>query len=84
MAYKKLLLDVDGTLLDFDASAAKSLEILFKRRGYTFTDEVHPLYSAINEGLWERYERGEIPRERVLVDRFTMMFERLGIPENGA
>lgn len=83
MAYKKLLLDVDGTLLDFDKSAEKGLETLFAQRGYPFDETIFPLYDMINVGLWERYERGEIPRERVLVDRFTIMFERLGIDEKG-
>lgn len=80
MTYKKLLLDVDGTLLDFDASAAKSLEILFEQRGYPYTDHVFERYDVINAGLWERYEKGEIPRARVLVERFTLLFEDLGIP----
>ena len=84
MTYKKLLLDVDGTLLDFDASAEKSLEILFGQRGYPFDEKVFPLYTVINNGLWERYERGEIPREQVLVDRFTIMFDKLGIDEAGS
>lgn len=83
MKYKKLLLDVDGTLLDFDKSAEKALETLFGQRGYPYNETIFPLYEEINVGLWERYERGEIPRERVLVDRFTIMFERLGIPEKG-
>ena len=83
MTYKKLLLDVDGTLLDFDRSAEKGLETLFRQRGYPFDEKIFPLYEKINVGLWERYERGEIPRERVLVDRFTIMFEELGIDEKG-
>lgn len=83
MKYKTLLMDVDGTLLNFDASAARSLEILFNERNYPFDDSVFPLYERINSGLWERYEKGEISRDRVLVDRFTLMFEELGIAEKG-
>lgn len=83
MPYKKLLLDVDGTLLDFDASAEKSLEILFGQRGYVFNETVFPAYTRINNSLWQKYERGELPRERVLVDRFTMLFGELGIAETG-
>ena len=51
MTYKKLLLDVDGTLLDFDASAARSLEILFGQRNYLFDSNVFPLYTEINNSL---------------------------------
>ncbi len=84
MTYKKLLLDVDGTLLDFDASAERSIEKLFGQRGYPFDENVFPLYTEINNGLWEQYERGELSRDRVLVDRFTIMFGRLGIDEAGS
>ncbi len=83
MNYKKLLLDVDGTLLDFDASAAKAIEILFERKNYAYSPEVFSLYTEINQSLWERYERGELSRERVLVDRFTMLFSKLGIEQDG-
>ncbi len=83
MKYKTLLFDVDGTLLNFDVSAEKSLERLFAERNYPFDDGIFPLYTRINNGLWERYERGEMPRDRVLVDRFTLMFEELGIGEKG-
>ena len=83
MTYKKLLLDVDGTLLDFDRSAEKGLETLFTQRGYSYDETIFPLYETINNGLWERYERGEISRDRVLVDRFTIMFSQLGIDEKG-
>ena len=81
MPYKKLLLDVDGTLLDFDKSAEKALETLFGQRGYPYNETIFPLYEEINVGLWERYERGEISRDRVLVDRFTIIFWMEGAEE---
>lgn len=84
MTIKKLLLDVDGTLLNFDASAEKGLQTLFEHRGYPWSERVFELYTVINDGLWEQHERGEIPRDRVLVDRFTMFFAELGIDEKGA
>ena len=71
MTYKKLLLDVDGTLLDFDASAERSIEILFGQRGYPFDENVFPLYTEINNGLWEQYERGELS-EGVRVHKMTI------------
>lgn len=80
---RKLLLDVDGTLLDFNASAKLSLEGLFASRGYKWEDSVFDQYCEINEGLWQQYEKGLLARERVLVDRFTILFERLGISEKG-
>lgn len=84
MSFSKLLLDVDGTLLNFDASAEKALETLFDRRHYVYSDRVFERYTVINNGLWEKHERGEMPRDRVLTERFTMLFAELGIDEEGA
>lgn len=80
---KNLLLDVDGTLLDFNAAAEASLRTLFAGRGYEWRETVFPLYEKINQGLWEQYEKGLLPREKVLVNRFNMLFEQLSIDEKG-
>ena len=44
------------------------------------TDEMLAEYSKINRKYWQKLERGEITREEVLVNRFGMLFEELGIP----
>ncbi len=79
MTYKTILLDVDGTLLDFNASAAISIRNLFNRYGWDYNDGVFETYERINTSLWEKYEKGEMPREEVLTTRFRMLFDRLGI-----
>lgn len=84
MKISTILFDADGTLWDFDASAKRSIETIFNRRGYQFTDEVFDRYEKINKGLWKRYERGEMPRDRVLTERFDMLFTELGINAEGA
>ena len=84
MKFRKLLFDADGTLWDFNASARISIEEGFKRRGLVYSDYVFERYDVINNGLWERYERGEIARDRVLVERFEILFDELGIQEDAA
>ena len=84
MRFRKLLFDADGTLWDFNASARLSIGNGFKRRGYDYPDTVYKRYEVINKGLWERYERGEMPRDRVLVERFELLFAELGIQEDAA
>lgn len=81
---KTILFDADGTLWDFDASAVYSIRKIFERRGYEYSDMVFERYNVINNGLWERYERGEMSRDRVLVERFDLLFEELGIDAEGA
>ena len=81
---KKLLFDADGTLWDFDASARLGFETIFTRRGWDYTPAFFDGYTRINNGLWERYERGEMSRDRVLVERFDLLFAELGIEASGA
>ena len=82
--YKKLLFDADGTLWDFDASARLAFENIFNRRGWEYTPAFFDCYTRINNGLWERYERGEMSRDRVLVERFELLFAELGIDADAA
>lgn len=84
MMIKKLLFDADGTLWDFDASAKLSIQKIFERLGFVYSDHVFDRYNQINLGLWERYERGEMSRDRVLVERFDILFAELGLPVKGA
>lgn len=84
MKKRIILFDADGTLWDFDASAKLSMQTNFARRGYDFSDAVFERYQEINHGLWEKYERGEMPRDRVLTERFDLLFAELGITEKGS
>ena len=77
--YQTLLLDVDGTLLYFEKSQAKALELAFARYGYPLTERIVCLYNQINQSLWKRYERGEITREDVIYGRFEHLFRETGI-----
>ena len=81
---KKLLFDADGTLWDFDASARLGFETIFARRVWDYTPAFFDGYTRINNGLWERYERGEMSRDRVLVERFDLLFAELRIEASGA
>ena len=81
--YTTLLLDVDGTLLDFKASERAALETTFQRHGYLLNDSVKETYHAINSALWGRFERGEISREEVIYSRFVELFRALGIDGDG-
>lgn len=82
MTYKTILLDVDGTLLDFTVSASIALRILFERRGWHYDESVFETYEEINNALWEKYERGEMPREEVLTTRFRQLFDALGVDDD--
>lgn len=77
--YRVLLFDADNTLFDFDACEQQALQTTFARFSIPFHRELARCYHAINQTLWDRYERGEVTRETVVYARFAQLFERFSI-----
>lgn len=76
---KFVFLDVDDTLLDFGKAEAAAIKKTFEHIGITASDELIVRYSEINAAQWRRLEKGEISREQVLVERFNILFDELGM-----
>lgn len=75
-----LFFDLDDTLLDFKAGEAIAIRQTLSRSGIDPTAEMTALYSAINQSQWELLEEGKLTRDQVLLRRFDLLFETLGIP----
>lgn len=76
--YKVLFFDLDGTLLDFNASEREALSHLLADKRIEATEEAFRCYHQINDSMWKMLERGEITRERLQTERFERFFETLG------
>ena len=72
--YDVLLWDVDGTLLNFSESEKWALREAFRSYGIEIDDEIIAVYSAINDSLWKKLERGEVEKQHVLLGRFQQLF----------
>lgn len=74
--YRWFLFDLDRTLWDFDKNAKSALfKLVDSQRlpelfGVTCKEEFFQRYEVINQGLWKRYERGEILKEELRCNRF--------------
>ena len=79
MRYDMILWDVDGTLLNFRYSQKLSLESCLTEIGVTATEEMVEAYDKINEGWWQRLERGEVTKRQLLSGRFLDFFQMYGI-----
>lgn len=77
--FQTIFLDLDDTLLDFSAAERVAIRKTFLQVGIAPTEGVLRRYSALNQLQWECFERGEISRETVLVRRFALLFEELGV-----
>ena len=75
-----VLWDVDGTLLDFNAAERAAIRAMFAAFGLgECTDAMLARYSEINVSFWQRLERNELPKVRVLTGRFEQFFGEYGI-----
>jgi 2-haloacid dehalogenase len=81
--YKTLLFDVDDTLLDFGAAEKLALQFLFEEQNIRLTSEVEEQYKKINQGLWRRFEAGELDRDEVVNTRFSILFNEYGKEMDG-
>ena len=74
-----LLLDLDDTILDFHKAERIAIAKSIRDFGVEPTEAVLGRYHVINKWHWEQLELGKMTREEVLVGRFAMLFEEMGI-----
>ena len=79
---KIVLLDIDDTILDFKACERNAIIKTMEKYGIKATEELINKYSVINKSLWEAFERKEISKPELLVRRFEMFFNPLGVFTN--
>ncbi len=80
MRYELLLLDLDGTLLDYNAGERHALRQVFRDLRLPFDEQLHPhVYRQINNELWNKYEAGRIDREQLRHTRFRRFFGEIGL-----
>jgi len=77
--FEYLFLDLDDTILDFQKAEALALSKTLRSFGLEPTETVLKRYNLINKAHWEALERKELTREQVLVGRFHVLFEEMGI-----
>jgi 2-haloacid dehalogenase len=81
--YKTILFDADGTLFDFKAGEREALSKTFQKHNYQLNDEIIHIYEKINAKLWQQYELGQMSREAVIYSRFGLLFNEIGIENDG-
>ena len=74
-----IFLDLDNTILDFTWAEKRALFQTLSELGIEPTEEIRQRYVAWNIYCWELLEEGKMEREEVLVRRFALLFEELGL-----
>jgi len=73
-----LFLDLDDTILDFHKAERIAIGKTIRNFGVEPTEEILTMYHHINKWHWEQLELGKLTRAEVLVNRFGVLFEKLG------
>lgn len=81
---KAVFLDIDNTLLDFNACSRLSMEKAFTECGLPFEPKMYDVFKEVNDGLWRQIEKGTLTRKQLHATRFQLVLERLGLNGDGA
>lgn len=79
MGFDILFVDIDNTLLDFNAGTREALTAILASYDLALTHEREALFHTFNDRLWKSYELGEIPKDQIFGQRFGLFLGELGI-----
>ena len=80
---KTVLVDIDNTLLDFDAGTKLAVKTLFPKYGIPYSDGVLKTFAAENAKLWDKIEKGELTKDELRRIRWNTIFRVLGVECDG-
>lgn len=82
--YQGVLFDLDHTLWDYHRNSRETLSDMYRDFGLAAKlnapfDDFHDVFQDINATLWNQYDRGLIPRERIRKERFNTILGHFGV-----
>ena len=81
---KAIFIDIDNTLLDFDAYVRESMRAGFARFGLRpYEPWMYDIFVRENDKLWQAIERSELTFARLQDIRWNTVFRALGIEADG-
>ena len=84
MRFPYLLFDADDTLFDFPKASSQAFSAMCRAHDVPDTAQVRQLYHDINRVLWDAFDRGEVTKEFVTLERFVRFFQALGLERDPA
>ncbi|MBU3129084.1 YjjG family noncanonical pyrimidine nucleotidase [Clostridium tagluense] len=80
MKYEVILFDADETLYDFKKSERKAFKNTLLKFNIKYDENYHlKIYQEINTVLWKEFEQGLITQEKLKVERFKRLSDRLNV-----
>jgi len=79
MKYPYLLFDADDTLFDFSKASARAFSIMCRENEIPDTPEIYQVYHAINSKLWHAFDRGEVTKDFITLERYVRLLQALSL-----
>lgn len=79
MKYLYLLFDADDTLFDFSKASSAAFSVLCRSQNIPDTPDVRQVYQEINHALWAAFDRGEVTKEYLTVERYARFLKALNL-----
>lgn len=84
MRYPYLLFDADDTLFDFPKASSRAFSIMCQKNDVPDSAETYQLYHEVNQVLWEAFNRGEITKEFLTLERYVRFLKSLELDRDAA
>jgi len=84
MKYRYLMFDADDTLFDFHQASLEAFATMCRNNDIPNTPEVYQIYYDINHALWAAFDRGEITKEYLTLERYVRFLAALGLDRDAA
>lgn len=80
MKYEVILFDADETLYDFKKSEKEAFKNTVLKFNMEYDENYHlKIYQEINTGIWKEFEQGLITQEKLKVERFKRLADKLQV-----
>ncbi len=81
--YKYILMDNDGTLMDFQRAQAKAIELAWNEcksiGDVPYSEHLGEIYDRVNDSWWKKLERAECTKNELMVGRFRDFLKEAGV-----
>jgi YjjG family noncanonical pyrimidine nucleotidase len=79
MHFTNLLFDADDTLFDFPKASGNAFRVLCESERIPCSEASYRIYCEVNQVLWDAFDRGEVSKEALVIQRFVRFLDRLGL-----
>lgn len=81
--YTRVLLDVDNTILDFDAAERQALTDMLAEYELPHDEAAYDTYHKVNRELWDSLAKGQLNKQKLFQIRFSRFMQTMQLPDNG-